>query len=312
MQTAVVTVTLNPALDKTVTIPSFEIGGLNRVQDVRVDAGGKGINVAKVLNQFGVNVTATGFVAGMQGDYLLGQLEQAGIRAAFTNVEGETRTNLKIYDEAAKITTEVNESGFRISAEVLDRFRQQFDALLDQAGLLVLGGSIPPGVPEEIYAELIRAAHAKGVRTILDAEGEAFKKGLAARPYAVKPNVYELELLVGRKLETDQEIVAAGQEWIAQGISLITISMGGDGAIVLTPDEAYRVRPFPITPQSTVGAGDSMVAAICYCLLNGMNVQETLEWAATAGTVTASKRGTQVCTLAEVREHVGHVQATRI
>lgn len=312
MKSAVVTVTLNPALDKTVTLSALEIGGLNRVRDLRVDPGGKGINVAKVLKEFSINVIAAGLVAGFQGQQLLKQLERDAIEVCFVNVQGETRTNLKIVDESMKVTTEINEPGFNVSPEDLECLGQKLSKLLDQASLFIIGGSLPPGVPDHIYRDYIEMANSKGVKAILDADGGALQEGIKAKPFAIKPNLHELEQLVGRKLTTPPEIVSAGKQLLGQGISLVIISMGSKGSIVLDKKEVYQVTPFPISPKSTVGAGDSMVAALGYSLLENKSLAEIAVWATTAGTVTASKSGTQVCTLAEVQHLLTQVRAFKI
>lgn len=308
----VVTVTLNPAIDKTVTVPSLLVGGLNRVAETRIDPGGKGINVAKVLHDFGVQVRATGLIAGSQGQQLLGQLQAKGIEHQFTEIAGQTRVNMKIYDAESRVTTELNESGFAVEQGQLEAFAANLGELLGGADLLVLGGSLPQGVPADVYSRFVAMAQERGVRTILDADGAALKAGLEARPFAIKPNLYELEQLVGRELPEQADVVAAGRELLGGGLSLLVISMGGDGAIVMDERETYRVTPFAITPQSTVGAGDSMVAAIAHGLLAGLPLQEIAARAATAGTVTASKPGTQVCTLQEVEENVHRVKTERL
>lgn len=312
MNSSVVTVTLNPALDKTVTIHGLQFGGLNRVQQMRLDPGGKGINVAKVLNQFGVSVTATGFIAGSQGRFLLKQLEQQQIKTDFLEIQGETRTNLKIYDELAKITTEINEPGFTVHPEDLQVYRQKLLILFHHASVLVVGGSLPPGVPEDIYREYIQMANELGVKTILDADGVSFQEGIKGKPFAIKPNRFELEQWVGHELKTESEVVAAGKQLLKTGVSIVVVSMGAEGSIVMNEHEAFRVHPFPITPKSTVGAGDSMVAALVYSLLNGKSLKDTAVWATTAGTVSASKSGTQVCTLPEVQQSVSRVHASII
>lgn len=312
MKSSVVTVTLNPALDKTVTLSGFEIGGLNRVRDMRVDPGGKGINVAKVLRKFDIKVTAAGLVAGFQGQQLLKQMERDAIEVCFINVQGETRTNLKIVDERTKTTTEINEQGFTVFPEDLELFRQKLSVLMEHTSVLVIGGSLPPGVPDHIYREYIEIANRKGVKCILDADGTALREGINAKPFAVKPNIHELEELVGRNLTTKQEIVSAGKALVDRGISLVMISMGSHGSIVLDQKEVYQVTPFPISPKSTVGAGDSMVAALVYSLLENKTLAETAVWATTAGTITASKSGTQVCTLAEVQHYLPQVHALKL
>ncbi|MDK2811235.1 MAG: 1-phosphofructokinase, partial [Petroclostridium sp.] len=309
MKTSVVTVTLNPALDKTVTVSSLKTGGLNRVKDIRMDAGGKGINVAKVLKKFEVDVLAAGLIAGFQGQLLLEYLEAEGIKTSFLKIPGETRTNLKIVEEKTKITTEVNEAGFLVTQEDLKRFSDNLLHLMNQTCILVLSGSLPPGVPETIYKDYIEIANAKGIKTILDADGKALEEGIKALPFAIKPNIHELENLAGCKLLEEKDVVLAGRHLIEKGINLVVISMGSEGAIVLNDKETYRVKTFPIKRESTVGAGDSMVATLAYALLNNKPLEEIAKWITTAGTITASKPGTQVCTLAEVQQSLHQVHA---
>ncbi|MFZ5626321.1 MAG: 1-phosphofructokinase [Bacillota bacterium] len=305
---AVVTVTLNPALDKTVTVEGFTIGSLNRVQEVRLDPGGKGVNVARVLNNFGVKVLATGFIAGMQGKLLLKALEDDGIRTAFVNVPGETRTNLKVVDIATRQTTEINEPGFIVDFPRMQTFYQLLDPILEQTAYLVLGGSLPQGAAADTYRELIIKAKAKGVKVVLDADGEALRAGLAAQPFAVKPNLAELENLLGRSLQDTEAIIAAGRQLLEQGVELAVISRGSKGAVVLNREEVIVTEPFPIVPQSTVGAGDTMVAALVYALLQQKPLTETAAWATAAGTIAASKAGTQVITRDEVEANLSRVK----
>ncbi|GAW29235.1 1-phosphofructokinase [Carboxydocella sp. ULO1] len=305
---AVVTVTLNPALDKTVTVEGFTTGSLNRVQEVRLDPGGKGINVARVLNNFGVSVLATGFIAGMQGKLLLKALEDEGITTAFVSVPGETRTNLKVVDLATRQTTEINEPGFVVDSARMQTFYQLLDSVLEQTAYLILGGSLPQGAAADTYRELISRAKAKGVKVVLDADGEALRAGLAAQPFAVKPNLAELENLLGRSLQDTEAIIAAGRQLLEQGVELAVISRGSKGAVVLNREEVIVTEPFPIVPQSTVGAGDTMVAALVYALLQQKPLAETAAWATAAGTIAASKAGTQVCTREEVEANLARVK----
>ncbi len=308
MKQYVVTVTLNPALDKTVIINKLEIGGLNRVQSMRMDPGGKGINVAKVLNQFGVNVAATGLIAGSQGQVLLRYLASEGINASFLTIPGETRTNLKIVDSNLNMTTEINEAGFKVGKTELDAFKDKLSTLLNEASYLVLSGSLPPRVENSIYRELTEIAKSKGVKTILDADDEALFEGIQAAPFAIKPNIHELEKLAGYKMTDDRDIVRAAREILKKGIKIIIVSMGAQGAIIMDEQETYRARTGSIEPKSTVGAGDSMVAALVYSLLNQYSLEEISRWVTAAGTVTASKTGTQVCSLEEVQQFLNNVR----
>lgn len=308
MNGQVITVTLNPALDKTVSVDGWQSCGLNRVRSSRLDAGGKGINVAKALKKFGIDAIAAGLNAGYTGLQLLRLLERDGIRTAFMEAEGETRVNMKIVDSVNNGTTEVNESGFSVDEALLARFEKMLLPMTEQAQILVISGSLPQGVPASVYRKYVEAARVRGVKAVLDADGEALAEGIKGTPYAIKPNIHELEKLLGRSLVTDEQVVEAGRELLRQGIQLVIVSMGGDGSILLTEQACYRAHPFPITPKSTVGAGDSMVAALVYCMLGGMSPEETARWTTAAGTVTASRPGTEVCSLQEVRERVTDVR----
>lgn len=312
MNPYVVTVTLNPALDKTVTLDKLKVGGLNRVGNIRVDPGGKGVNVAKVLNKFGVNVVAAGLIAGFQGQLLLQYLEEERIKSRFIKVQGETRVNMKIIEEQTETMTEINEAGFAVNNKALEEFEEELSGLLEQASLLVLSGSLPRGVQDSVYRKYIELAKGRGVKTILDADGDVLKEGIKALPYAIKPNIHELEKLFGRKMADDMEITRAARQLIHEGINLVIVSKGAEGAVVLDKNVTYSVKPFPIIPKSTVGAGDSMVAALAYTLMNNKPLCDIARWVTTAGTVTASKPGTQVCEIGEVQQFLDQVQLAKL
>lgn len=298
----VLTVTLNPALDKTVSVAGFEVGGTNRIRSMRMDAGGKGINVAKVLKKFEVNVSAFGLQAGNMGRVIRHKLTALGIPHQFLEAPGETRTNLKIVDEQSQVTTELNEPGFLTEPELLKELADEYRKELTDAAVVVLAGSLPPGAPKDFYKTLIEIAGEKRIPVILDADGEALRHGVEGRPYAIKPNIQELERLTGKTLQSDADIVRAAEELNAAGIEIVLVSMGGDGSLLVGRGQAIKAVPFPIKPQSTVGAGDSMVAALAYSLLKGLSPEDTARITSAAGTVTATKPGTEVCTLEEVLE----------
>lgn len=310
--TYVVTVTLNPAVDKTATVDCLQKGGLNRVRTVRKDPGGKGINVARVLKGFGQKVEATGLLAGTQGQWILQALRDAGIESCFYETAGETRTNLKVFDESTHTITEINEPGFTVTPEDMACYGEMLSARLDRAAVLVLSGSLPPGVCEDTYGRLVELAKRKGIKVLLDADGKALANGIRAVPYAVKPNIHELEQLMGRKLPSTEDIVQAARSLIMQGIEVIVVSMGAEGALILNETAVYRAKPKPIVPQSTVGAGDSMVAALVYALLHEYSLEETARFITAAGTVTASKPGTEVCTLPEVLAYASDMQVEKL
>ncbi|SHJ07724.1 fructose-1-phosphate kinase [Dethiosulfatibacter aminovorans DSM 17477] len=312
MMNKVLTLTLNPALDKTVEIDSLEHGGLNRIREGRIDAGGKGINVAKVLKNLAVDVRATGIVAGHQGRSLLAYMNDLDIESDFLEIEGETRTNLKVYDRSKSEITEFNENGTFVSEENLERFDNLLERVLNDVEVFVLSGSIPPGIDSDIYKKYIEKAKAKNIRTILDADGEIFRKGLEAKPYAVKPNIHELEQFFGRKYSSDKEVVEDIKKLIDRGVKLVVVSMGGEGSIIANETETYRVRPFPIEVKSTVGSGDSMVAALSYSIMNNHGIEFIAKWITSAGTMTATKEGTQVCSFEDISKNVDRVYLEKI
>nr|WP_092074160.1 1-phosphofructokinase [Dendrosporobacter quercicolus]NSL47718.1 1-phosphofructokinase [Dendrosporobacter quercicolus DSM 1736]SDM79583.1 fructose-1-phosphate kinase [Dendrosporobacter quercicolus] len=308
MKPYVVTVTLNPAIDKTIAVESLTVGGVNRVKSIRLDSGGKGINVAKVLQQFAVEVTATGFIGGAQGQLLRQYLAAEQIGVDFLEIPGETRTNLKIVDDSTSVTTEVNEAGFTVAESELERLKEKLAGLLEGVSFLVLSGSLPPCASHSIYRELIEMARSKGVKAILDADGEALQEGVKAAPFAIKPNIHELEKLLGRPLSDTAAILQAASSILAKGVSLMIVSMGAKGAVIVDQTQAFWAKTGTILPGSTVGAGDSMVAALVYAWRQRFSMAQIAQWVTAAGTVTASKAGTQVCSLAEVKAFMDQVR----
>lgn len=312
MSAKVLTVTLNPSIDKTITVEKFVPYGLNRVLKTRQDPGGKGINVAKVLKNFGVDVTVFGLIAGSQGKLLADFLNRAEIETDFLQIPGETRTNLKIFDESINKMTEINETGFQVTPEILDSFRNKFKESIRGAAMVVLSGSLPPGIPDGFYAECIAVAKSEGIKTVLDADAGALAEGIKAVPYAVKPNIHELELLNGRHFANSNEVVDAVKELINTGIEIVIVSMGADGAIVANKDEAYKVDSWDIAVKSATGAGDSMVGSLVYSLLRNDCLYEIAKITTAAGTITASKEGTQICTENEVLQSLENVTVKKI
>ncbi|ADU27023.1 1-phosphofructokinase [Ethanoligenens harbinense] len=308
----VIAVTVNPSIDKTIAIKELVPYGLNRVMESRLDPGGKGINVARVLHSFETDVVVTGFVAGNTGKQLLDFLSEAQLPADCLEIPGETRTNLKVFDRKAGKTTEINESGAEVSPENLEKFQEKFRNLCKNADVAVVSGSLPPGVPKDFYAQCITAAKVENVKTILDADGEALAEGLKSIPYAVKPNIHELEALLGRELKTPKDVLTAAREFIAKGIAIVIVSMGPDGALVADADEAYKVDSWDIEVKSATGAGDSMVGSLAYSIVHGDSLYDIAKITTAAGTITASKPGTQICTKPEVLDSLHFVTVTKI
>ena len=260
----IVTVTMNPAIDKTVEIERLRHGGLNRIQKVEYDAGGKGINVSKTIRELGGKSVAMGFLAGNSGKTIANVLGEKGIENDFVWVEGETRTNTKVYEKDGTLT-ELNEPGPAVTEAAVEKLLEKLEEYAGKDTLFVLSGSIPDGVPKDIYARITRRVHEKGSRVLVDADGELFRIALEARPDMIKPNRVELEELFGLAADAcDEELWKAARSLQNQGIETIAVSMVKEGAMFFIGEYQAKCPALSVKIHSTVGAGDAMVAALAY------------------------------------------------
>ncbi len=303
----IATVTLNPAVDRSVTVRGFEIGKTNRGELGRVDAGGKGINVAKALKRLGSPVCARGLVAGSNGRFILDVLSAEEIPADFVHVPGETRVNLKIHDPEKGTETELNEPGFRVTAEHLEELRRKIEAHAPDCEVMVFSGSLPPDAPATIFADLIRLAKRHGAKCLLDTAGPGLKHGLAAGPYLIKPNRTEVEDLLNSTLRTDRELVEAARTVIRMGCEQVLISLGAEGAVGVAGNDALLARPPAVKVRSSVGAGDTMVAVMAHAALEGLPFRQAFRMAVAASAASVAMEGTKVADLAAVQALIPEV-----
>ncbi|MEY8234389.1 1-phosphofructokinase [Lachnospiraceae bacterium 66-29] len=284
----IVTVTMNPAIDKTVDIDALERGGLNRIQHVELDAGGKGINVSKTIHALGGKSVATGFIAGNAGNIIRGVLDQWQITNDFIEVSGETRTNTKVFEKSGELT-ELNEPGPTVEEEDIKALLHKLEGYADQDTLFVLAGSVPQGVPKDIYCKITELVHQRGAKVLLDADGELFTKALKAVPDIIKPNRVELEQYAGMDyIASEQELLSAAEKLMEKGIGTVAVSMGKSGAVFLMEGMKVRCPGLKVKAHSTVGAGDAMVAALSYSWSEGKSPEDTMKMcmAVSAGAVT--------------------------
>jgi len=268
----VVTITLNPAIDRTVTISNFTAGAVNRVESVRSHPGGKGVNVASALADHGHGVAVTGFLGRSNAGAFEELFSQKKIADHFVRIAGQTRIGIKITDPVRAETTDINFPGPAPTSEELSMLRWQIATL--EAEWFVVAGSLPPGVDPKIYREIIASLRQTGRKVLLDTSGEAFSLALEAGPTVVKPNIHEFEAFIGYPLSNEQEVVAAARTLIDRGIELVVISMGKEGACFITATESVVARPPEIEVKSTVGAGDAMVAGILSGQLEKLSLGE--------------------------------------
>lgn len=284
----IVTVTMNPAIDKTVEIEKLLPGGLNRISTVEYDAGGKGINVSKTIRELGGKSIATGFLGGNAGKTIEAVLDEKGIEHDFIWVEGETRTNTKVFEKNGEVT-ELNEPGPKISEEQIEQLIEKLIGYASEDTLFILSGSIPGTVDKNIYARIIHLVHEKKSQVLLDADGELFRNGLAAGPDIIKPNRVELEEYAGYDYRASkEELFALAREFKEKGIKIIAVSMGGSGALFVHEEYEAASPALSVKAHSTVGAGDAMVAALAYAWNEKLGDDETVRlcMATAAGAVT--------------------------
>lgn len=291
---AVVTVTLNPAIDQTLHIPGFHLGQVNRVESSRVDAGGKGINVASVLADLGVPVTATGFLGEENPALFESHFLQKKITDCFIRIPGATRTGIKIVDAEAGQTTDINFPGLTPSSEEIERLIGAVRQCTAPGRWFVLSGSLPPGLSPDLYSRLMTEIRGQGGRVVLDTSGEPLRQAIPHSPEIVKPNLSELEELAGHALHTPQAVVAAAASLVRKGVELAVVSMGAQGAIFVRREAAVLARPPKVQVKSTVGAGDAMVAGLVYAQLKGLGLEATARLATALGAYSVTRFGAGV------------------
>ena len=288
----IITVTFNPAIDKTAEVDVFHAGGLNRLKHVRMDAGGKGVNVSKTIQALGGASLCTGFLAGTSGEYIQSTLREQRIDCDFVWVEGSTRTNLKVLDDERSLT-ELNEAGPTIDSKQVSALMEKILTHCDESTYVVLSGNVSPGVPSSIYREMIERIKMTKAKVVLDADGELFAQGIQAKPMIVKPNKYELALYFGMEESvSDEQIVAKAKTLLNEDTRLVVVSMGSEGSIFLHKDGVYRAQALSIQAHSAVGAGDAMVAAITYASEQGMALEELIRLAVATSAGAVMTKGT--------------------
>ena len=337
----IITVTMNPAIDRTISIPALVRGGLNRISHIEQDAGGKGINVSKTIRALGGSSIAVGFIAGNAGEMIERTLKHSGIETDFIRISGETRTNTKVAEPDGTVT-ELNEPGPEITRQDLALLIRKLESYAGPDTLFVLAGSTPSGAPPTIYQTITEKMHALGASVLPDCDGALFAHTLKARPDIIKPNRFELETYFsaesgstaeslfsavtnpyssGRNSDVrnadikntdikniDMRLLEMGRCLLHQGIRYAAISLGQDGALFLGPDECYRSTALSVDVRSTVGAGDAMVSALALGWERKLPFRDcaALAMAASAGAVTTP--GTKPPSQAIVNELLGQVQ----
>lgn len=298
----ITTVTLNPCIDKTIEVEALLRGGTNKVINTRNDISGKGINVNIVLQHLGVKNTAIGFNYGDDSTKFLGFLNELGCEHSFVEVKGTLRTNVKIFEHDTSMMSEFNEKGGEVSTEDIDHFMEILEKQLEESTILVVNGSVPPGVPVDIYKRMIEIGNKKSVKVIMDASGSLLQEGIKAKPFLIKPNEEELSLTYNRKLNSLDDVVELARKVVKEGVHYVCVSRGSSGAIFVTESTTYVAAPLSLEVKGVQGAGDSMVAGFCYALQQGMDDETIFRHGVACASASLLHPGTQLCSKQEMEE----------
>lgn len=295
----ITTVTLNPAIDEAIAVDEFRLGEKNRCSLENLDPGGKGINASRVILRLGGSTIALGFIGGVTGQLLRARLDDEHVMHAFDHVDDATRINVMVYERRSGRRTRVYLDGPHVPIEKLASLRMRL-AQVSAGSIVVLGGSLPPGLHPTLYKEIVAELHAQDVRAIVDTSGAPLEAVLAAHPLLIKPNVEEVEEILGRSLPDDTAVLAAARELQARGAENVVVSQAERGAVAVGPGGAWKAFAPLVTASSTVGAGDSMVAGLALALNAGSGIVEGLRLGTAAGAATVMVSGTHLCRAEDV------------
>jgi 1-phosphofructokinase len=293
----VLTVTLNPSVDRAIFVHELKVGDTNRVVRSETDAGGKGVNLSRVLRELGGETVATGFLGGGPGAYIRKVLDVQGVSHCFVDIDGDTRTNISVEDDGHGLPTTLNERGPEVGPEDLDRLFDRVREYLPKIEWLCLGGSLPPGAPAEIFQKLVEVAHQAGVKVLVDADGDAMKLAMLAKPDFIKPNENEAARLLVRELKGRNESLEAALElhgMLGGGDKIAVISRGAGGAVMACGEGEFDGITPSVEMKSTIGCGDSMLGGMLWAIGTGKSMEEALRWGLASGAATACTDGTEI------------------
>jgi 6-phosphofructokinase 2 len=307
----IVTLTINPAIDRIVSIDRLAFEDRAYINSSRESAGGRGINVSSVIHSFGGETLAVLISGGDSGKRLEGLLGKCGYRIAVVPVQNEIRTNLTITDKHG-LTVNLNETGPTLAKAEVARVERVVRDTLDHASWLMMCGSIPPGVPPAFYGKLIAMARHKKVKTLLHADGDALREGIAARPTVVAPNQQEAGRLLGQTLLTRTHYLEAAERIRQLGAESVVLTLGSRGAVGACADGLIEALPPRIDAVCPIGAGDALMAAYAWARERRTSAADALRWGVAAGTASARLPGMSFASLAQAREIYRQVEVRRV
>ncbi|MDD1501521.1 1-phosphofructokinase [Lysinibacillus sp. CNPSo 3705] len=286
----ITTITLNAAIDQVYEMNSLMLGKTNRVLQKLQQGGGKGINVARVIQTLGGEVVIGGFVGGLNGEKIMALLKEENMQTGFIQIEGESRICLTVSNKQTKEMTELLEDGPTIYEHEWQEMLKWIKAQAECSEYFVLSGSLPKGIPMAAYGMIIRLLKQKGVRVALDTSGEALKQGVEAIPFIIKPNEDEIVQLIGKQVKAQDDLIQAGEKIQDLGIEHVCFSLGEKGALFVNRLGVYQVNAPKINVINTVGSGDAFLGGLVYKLSEGVDCTEAYKWAVACGSANAGEK----------------------
>ncbi|PMJ89789.1 1-phosphofructokinase [Vibrio sp. 10N.261.55.A7] len=296
----VVTITLNPALDLTGHLPSINTGSVSLVEKGSLHAAGKGVNVAKVLSELGAEVTVTGFLGSDNQELFCQLFEQLGAKDAFIRVSGSTRINVKLVESSGAVS-DLNFPGVKVTGEAIKDFEQTLISLATEHDYFVIAGSLPPGISPELCASWIETLRSLGKKVIFDSSREALAEGINSQPWLIKPNEEELSQLLDKNLTELDECMTAAETLANKNIENIVVSMGAEGVMWLNQEQWMHAKPPKMDVVSTVGAGDTLVAGLCWGHMQDMNKTDLLQFATALSALAVSQVGVGIPSIEQLQ-----------
>jgi len=298
------TVTLNPGVDHTLTVPAIDFNQVLRASKVQRDCGGKGFNVSRSLKLLGLDTTALGFIGGDTGHWEEKALQSFGIATDFDVIKGDTRTCVVVIEAESGKHVKVNEPGPIISDVEMERFSRHVRSLARQGDYWAFCGSLPPGIPKDFYARLIEIVQSKGARACLDASQEALRLGIQAKPFLVKPNREEAVDITGLLIRSDADYQKAALFFLNEGINFVALSLGAQGLYFCSTHNAVLVKPPEVVSRNPVGPGDALLGGLLFAICQGMPFVDIARWGVACGTMAVCMDGTNFRPYADVKEMV--------
>jgi 1-phosphofructokinase len=306
----IITITLNPAIDQTIILPSLQTGSVNRAEEVHHQAGGKGVNVSARLGEFGISTTATGFLGEENQAHFTSLFSMLPIRDAFIRIPGQTRTGIKLVEKNGEVTTDINLPGARVSAHDIASLHHKLRALDLHGSWCLIGGSLPPGFGLDDFASLIDLLKSSGALVAVDACGDALRMAIERKVDLIKPNQHEIAEFLGREVSDLAAARTAALEVRSAGMERVILSLGEAGALFLDPCAIAMAKAPPISIASTVGAGDALLAGYLAGLSTGLDATARAQLATTFAVCSLASLDRRLPSKSEVLRRMAEIEVT--